>query len=71
MLAAGLQVTLNTDDPSVSRITLSHEYQHVCDQLKVPISELKQSVLRAAQASFLGGDEKVQLVESIRKELNL
>jgi len=71
MLAAGLQVTLNTDDPSVSRITLSHEYQHVCEQLKVPISALKQSVLRAAQASFLGGDEKNQFVESIRKELNL
>jgi adenosine deaminase len=71
MLAAGLQVTLNTDDPSVSRITLSHEYQHVGEQLKVPISALKQSVLTAAQASFLGKDEKDQFVESIRKELNL
>jgi adenosine deaminase len=71
MLAAGLQVTLNTDDPSVSRITLSHEYQHVCEQLKVSVNSLKQSVLIAAQASFLSGDEKKQLVESIRKELNL
>jgi adenosine deaminase len=71
MLAAGLQVTLNTDDPSVSRITLSHEYQHVCEQLKVPIDSLKQSVLIAAQASFLGGDEKKQFVESIRKEMNI
>ena len=71
MIAAGLQATLNTDDPSVSRITLSHEYQHVCEQLKVPISALKQSVLVAAQASFLGGDEKDQFVESIRQELNL
>jgi adenosine deaminase len=69
MMAAGLQVTLNTDDPSVSRITLSHEYQHVCEQLKVPISVLKQSVLRGAQASFLGEKEKEQLVESLRKEM--
>jgi adenosine deaminase len=69
MMEAGLNVTINTDDPSVSRITLSHEYQHVCEQLKVPISLLKQSVLHAAQASFLGADEKVQLVESLKQDL--
>ena len=34
MMAAGLNVTLNTDDPSVSRITLSHEYQHVCEAIE-------------------------------------
>jgi adenosine deaminase len=71
MLAAGLQVTLNTDDPSVSRIILSHEYQLAHEQLKVSSGLLKQSVLCAAQASFLDGDEKKQLVESIRKELDL
>ncbi len=71
MIAAGLQVTLNTDDPSVSRITLSHEYQHVCEQLKVPINALRQSVLRAAQASFLGEDGKTKLLDSLRKELKL
>jgi adenosine deaminase len=71
MMAAGLQVTLNTDDPSVSRITLTHEYQHVCEKLNVPMSVLKQSVLRAAQASFLNDDEKTQLVDSIKKELKL
>jgi hypothetical protein len=49
MLAAGLNVTVNTDDPSVSRITLSNEYQHVCEELKVSMDALKQSVLRAAQ----------------------
>jgi adenosine deaminase len=71
MIEAGLLVTLNTDDPSVSRITLSHEYQHVCEQLKMPISGLKRSVLRAAQASFLGEDEKTKLLDSLREELNL
>ena len=71
MIEAGLQITLNTDDPSVSRITLSHEYQHVCEQLKVPISLLKQSVLRAAQSSFLPEDKKNEFVEIIKKELKL
>jgi adenosine deaminase len=71
MMEAGLNTTVNTDDPSVSRITLSHEYQHVCEELKVPISQLKQSVVNAAQASFLGDDEKVKLVESLKKELKV
>jgi len=71
MLAAGLNVTVNTDDPSVSRITLSHEYQHVCEDLKVPMDALKKSVLFAAQASFLKDDEKAKLVESLKQELNL
>jgi adenosine deaminase len=71
MIEAGLNTTINTDDPSVSRITLSHEYQHVCEQLKLPISQLKQSVINAAQASFLGDDEKTRLVESLKKELKV
>ncbi len=71
MVAAGLNVTINTDDPSVSRITLSHEYQHVCENLNMPMSELKQSVLRAAQASFLNDDEKTKLVETLKQEMKL
>jgi adenosine deaminase len=71
MAAAGLNVTINTDDPSVSRITLSHEYQHVCENLDMPMSELRQSVLRAAQASFLGNDEKTKLVELLKQEMKL
>ena len=33
MLKAGLNVTINTDDPSISRITLSQEYHIVCEEL--------------------------------------
>jgi adenosine deaminase len=71
MMASGLNVTINTDDPSVSRITLSHEYQHVCEKLNMPMIVLKQSVLRAAQASFLADDEKTKLVESLKQEMKL
>lgn len=69
MIAAGLNVTINTDDPSVSRITLAYEYQHVCEDLKLPMDVLKNSVLLAAQSSFLKGDDKATLVESLKKEL--
>ncbi len=71
MIAAGLNVTVNTDDPSVSRITLSQEYQHVCEDLKVSFDTLKQSVIKAAQASFLKDDEKAGLVDSLKLELKL
>ncbi len=71
MAAAGLNVTVNTDDPSVSRITLSHEYQHACEDLKMPISTLKQTVLNAAQASFLPNDEKEKLVALLKSEIDL
>jgi len=71
MLEAGLKATVNTDDPSVSRITLSHEYQHVCEELNVQMDVLKHSVLTAANASFLKDDEKTKLVNSLKKELKL
>ena len=70
MIAAGLNVTINTDDPSVSRITLSHEYQVVCENLKVPMDKLKSSVLLAAQSSFMKDDEKKNLVDSLKKDLS-
>lgn len=71
MLDAGLKVTVNTDDPSVSRITLSHEYQHVCEDLNVPLDVLKSCILNAAKAAFLPENEKTELVNSLKKELKL
>jgi adenosine deaminase len=71
MLEAGLKATVNTDDPSVSRITLSHEYQHVCEDLNVSMDVLKQSVLTAADSAFLKDDEKKKLVASLKKEMKL
>ena len=71
MFEAGLKATVNTDDPSVSRITLSHEYQHVCEELLVPMDVLKNSVIDAAQAAFLPDVEKQELVASLKKEMEL
>ncbi|NOT02991.1 MAG: adenosine deaminase [Anaerolineales bacterium] len=71
MLEAGIKATVNTDDPSVSRITLSHEYQHVCEELLVPMDVLKNSVIDAVQAAFLPDVEKQKLVASLKKEMEL
>ena len=71
MLDAGLNVTINTDDPSVSRITLSHEYRRACSELGVSVDVLKQRILAAAQASFLPEKDKKDLVKNFKKELKL
>ncbi len=70
MIAAGLNVTVNTDDPGISQITLSDEYEVSCDQLGIPMSTLKTLILNAAHASFLSEEEKAALIESISPELD-
>ena len=71
MHAAGLNVTINTDDPSISRITLSHEYYTACEDLKMPQNILKQQIVAAAKASFIGETEKGKLVTQMEKDLKL
>jgi adenosine deaminase len=70
MLQAGLDVTLNTDDPSVSRIDLSHEFKLVREDLGVPLDILNGRVLAAAKASFLPDDERDELVKQLENDLN-
>ncbi|HVN14612.1 MAG TPA: adenosine deaminase [Anaerolineales bacterium] len=71
MLERGLNVTLNTDDPSVSRITLSREYYVACDKLGLPLNTLKERILAAGQAAFLPKAERGKFVASLKKELKL
>ncbi|HLO30783.1 MAG TPA: adenosine deaminase [Anaerolineales bacterium] len=71
MLEAGLNITINTDDPSISRITLSHEYYTVCEDLLMPQNTLRQRIVAAAQACFLPEDEKEKLVKQLNKDLKL
>jgi adenosine deaminase len=71
MLEAGLNVTINTDDPSISRITLSHEYYTACEDLQMPQSTLRERIIAAAQAGFLAENEKVKLVEQLKKDLKI
>src|SRR5512146_2321428 len=63
MLDSGLNVTINTDDPSISRITLSHEYYTACEDLHLPQATLRERIAAAARASFLPEDEKENLVD--------
>jgi adenosine deaminase len=70
MLRDGLCITIGTDDPSISQITLSDEYRRACEELEMPRQMLKERILAAAGASFLPEVEREKLVSELRKELN-
>jgi adenosine deaminase len=71
MLQAGLNVTLNTDDPNISRITLSDEYRLAVENLGLPGGSdgLSRLVLQAANAAFLPEPERNQLVIRLAAQL--
>lgn len=71
MLETGINVTINTDDPSISRITLSHEYHTACEDLRMPQSTLRQRIVSAAQACFSTAAEKEKLVKQLQKDLKM
>lgn len=71
MIEAGLRATINTDDPSISRISLSHEFQQAREKLNMPMDILKTCVLTAAEESFLPEAEKTELVAMLKKEMNI
>ena len=71
MFDAGINLTINTDDPSISRITLSHEYYAACEELHMSQNTLRQRILAAAQAGFLAEAEKEKLVKQLTKDLKM
>jgi len=70
MLAAGLNTTLNTDDPSISQITLGGEHQLACEQLELPLTVLKRCLLSAIQAAFLSEAERAALSQRLAAEFD-
>jgi adenosine deaminase len=71
MCALKLQVTLNTDDPAISDITLSGEYASALEVLNLTDRDLKHFILTAASHSFLPPAARAALVERFRQALAL
>lgn len=69
MLEAGLYVTINTDDPSISQITLSDEYRLAVETLGLTQAQLGERILAAARAAILSPDQKQALMEKITGRL--
>lgn len=68
MLSHGLNVTINTDDPGISQIRLSDEYQLVCEVYGVSRSQLCNMTVAAARAAFIPMTEREALAAEIRTE---
>jgi adenosine deaminase len=68
MIQAGLNTTVNTDDPDISQISLSDEYALVCERLGFNLATLQDRVSAAAQAAFLPDEERQNLIASLEKE---
>jgi adenosine deaminase len=68
MIGIGLNVTINTDDPSICQITLGDEYQKVREQLGLSLTTLRERVLAAARAAFLPEGERQALISQMEKE---
>ena len=69
MLAHGLNITINTDDPGISQINLSSEYQLVCDDFGISHSQLCEMNVAAARAAFIPHTERETLAAEIRTEI--
>jgi len=69
MLDEGLNVTLNTDDPAISKINLSDEYELAMGVMGLPYSRLRQCIINSAQAAFIGAEEKQNLIQSFEMKL--
>lgn len=70
MIEHGLNVTIATDDPSISQIRLSDEYKLIREEFGLSQLQLHERVLAAAKASFLPPNEQKDLIEQIIAEFS-
>lgn len=64
-LAAGMAVTLNTDDPGISDITLAHEYNVAANVVGLDTQALRQVQENGIKQAFLSDSDKMSLTKSI------
>jgi adenosine deaminase len=69
MRALDLRLTLNSDDPGISAITLTDEYAALLETLGRPEAELHDALLTAAAASLLPPEGQAALVAEFQAVL--
>jgi len=62
LLAHGLVVTLNTDDPAISGIDLEHEFRVAEEEMGLTPADLRRMQENALAAAFLDDDERRALI---------
>ncbi len=64
-LERGLLVTLNTDDPGISGISLRHEYEVAAPAARLTPNQIRRAQSNALTVAFLSETEKAALLSSI------
>jgi adenosine deaminase len=67
---AGIVVTVNTDNTTVSNTNLSREFHILEDKFGFTHAEMKQLALNAANSAFLSEKEKKELAAKINEEFD-
>lgn len=68
LLAAGVVVTVNSDDPPLFGTTLTREYQVLVEHFGFTAADLERLVVNALEASFLPAARKATLAAELRAE---
>ncbi len=78
LLAAGLNVTINSDDPPMFNTTLTNEYLQIAATFGFDVTAIEQFVLNAVNAALLPEAEREKMANEfrveftqLREELNL
>lgn len=67
LMEAGIKVTINTDNMTVSNTTVETELQHMVNALQLTEEELRQLAVNAAEASFADESTKKWMREEIER----
>lgn len=66
---AGVQVTVNSDDPPMFDTTLTNEYLKVAEQFEFDLNEIIGMLFRSIDAAFLESSARQKLRESFAREI--
>ncbi len=69
LLDAGVDLSVNSDDPAMFDTTLSHEYALVGDTLGLGIDDLAELSRSALRHAFLEGEERRRLSDQFEREI--
>ena len=64
-----LRVTLSTDDPGISNITLTHELELAAREFTLTEKQIRELQVNAARAAFASPSERARAEAFVRGEL--
>jgi adenosine deaminase len=69
LLAAGVTLTMNSDDPSLFNTSLSEDYATLVEPFGLSVAQIDEIVLNGFRSSFLPADRKAALVSEAQQRL--